>query len=228
MEQRVSILDRLAQGISITLHPLLIPTYMLVLLLLVNPFLFGINSITERNGRLTLLMVFMYTFFVPMISVVVMRFLGMMKSLEMTDRTERIGPFLVTGVLYLWVFYNFWNSPIIPTAYTAFMLGVVIALFAAFFVNLFSKISLHAVGMGGLVAMVAITMLLFSGSSFTLALGGWGTYSVSVTLLFIVVIFLAGLVGTCRLFLRAHEPLDLYGGYLVGFTAQLLAVRFFF
>lgn len=228
MEQRVSILGRLAQGISIVLHPLLVPTYMLILLLVVNPFLFGINSISERNGRLTLLMVFLYTFFVPMVSVLVMRFLGMMKSLEMADRTERIGPFLVTGVLYLWIFYNFWNSPIIPTAYTAFMLGVVIALFAAFFVNLFSKISLHAVGMGGLVAMVAITMLLFSGSSFTLALGGWGTYSVSVTLLFIVVVFLAGLVGTCRLFLRAHEPLDLYGGYLVGFTAQLLAVRFFF
>lgn len=228
MDRQSSIWAYLAQGVSVLLHPLLIPTYMLVLLLLVNPFLFGINSIGERNGRLTLLMVFLYTFFVPMISVIVMRFLGMMKSLEMTDRTERIGPFLVTGVLYLWIFYNFWNSPVIPTAYTAFMLGVVIALFAAFFVNLFSKISLHAVGMGGLVAMVGITMLLFSGSSFTLALGEWGTYSVSVTLLLVLVVFLAGLVGTCRLFLQAHEPIDLYGGYLVGFTAQLLAVRFFF
>ena len=228
MNRQTSIWAYLAQGISIVLHPLLIPTYMLVLLLVVNPFLFGINSIGERSGRLTLLMVFLYTFFVPMISVLVMRFLGMMKSLEMSERTERIGPFLVTGVLYLWIFYNFWNSPVIPTAYTAFMLGIVIALFAAFFVNLFSKISLHAVGMGGLVAMVSITMLLFSGSSFTLVLGGWGTYSVSVVLLLVVVIFLAGLVGTCRLFLRAHEPLDLYGGYLVGFTAQLMAIRFFF
>lgn len=228
MNPRESLLGRLAQGISLVTHPLLVPTYMLVLLLLVNPFLFGINSITERNGRLTLLMVFLYTFFVPMISVLVMRFLGMTKSLEMADRTERIGPFLVTGVLYLWIFYNFWNSPVIPTAYTAFMLGTVIALFAAFFVNLFSKISLHAVGMGGLVGMVCVTTLLFSGSSFTLALGEWGTYSVSMVLLLMAVFLLAGLVGTCRLFLQSHEPLDLYGGYLVGFTAQLLAVRFFF
>lgn len=228
MNPRETLLGRLALGISIVLHPLLIPTYMLILLLLVNPFLFGINSISDHNGRLTLLMVFLYTFFVPMVSVIVMRFLGMTKSLEMVDRTERIGPFLVTGVLYLWIFYNFWNSPVIPTAYTAFMLGTVIALFAAFFVNLFSKISLHAVGMGGLVAMVAVTMLLFSGSSFTLALGSWGTYSVSMMLLLMLVVILAGLVGTCRLFLEAHASIDLYGGYLVGFTAQLIAVRFFF
>jgi hypothetical protein len=27
---------------------------------------------------------------------------------------------------------------------------------------------------------------------------------------------------------RAHEPMDLYGGYLVGFASQFIALRFLF
>lgn len=222
------ILRNIAHGVSLAFHPLLIPTYMLVLLLLINPYLFGINSIGEQAGRLTLLLVFLYTFFMPTVCIVVMRFLGMIDSFQMPDKTDRIGPYLLTGLLYLWVFYNFLNTGQVPTAFTAFMLGVVIALFLAFFVNIFSKISAHAVGVGGLVAMVLITLLRFSFPFFSLDLGTLGAYNVSVGIVLLLVIFVAGLVGSARLLLNAHEPIDLYGGYLVGFTAQMIAYRFFF
>ncbi len=218
----------LARGVSLIFHPLLIPTYMLILLLLINPYLFGINSITERVGQETLLLVFLYTFFLPAVCILVMHFSGMIGSLEMPDKSDRIGPYILTGLLYLWVFYNFYSSGQVPTVFTAFMLGIVIALFLAFFVNIFSKISAHAVGVGGLVAMVFITLLRFSYPSFSLDLGSLGVYSVSVGLVFLAAILIAGLVGTARLLLKAHDPIDLYGGYLVGFTAQMVAYRFFF
>ena len=59
------------------------------------------------------------------------------------------------------------------------MLGATIALFIAFFINIFSKISAHAVGMGGLVAMVLISIISFSHGAFTFKLRWVGMVEMS-------------------------------------------------
>lgn len=221
-------LKSLAWVVSVIFHPLLIPTYMLVLLLMLNPYLFGVSSLSDPNSRLLLLLVFLYTFFIPSISVGVMYMLGMVGSVSMPDRQDRIGPYLITGMLYLWVYYNFSQNGTLPPAYTSFMLGSVIALFVAFFINIFSKISAHAVGMGGLLAMVVISMWLYSYGFFAVEIRHLGMVEFSTLGLLLVVILASGLVGTARLFLKAHQPVDVYGGYLVGFITQFIALRFVF
>ncbi|MCB9296964.1 MAG: hypothetical protein H6559_28165 [Lewinellaceae bacterium] len=217
----------LAQVISFIFHPLLIVTYMLVLLLLVNPYLFGVSSIGDRASKLLILQVFLSTFFIPGVAVAMLRFTGMIQSFEMKSRQERIGPYIITGIFYLWMFRNFLDNPSIPTAFTCFLLGATIGLFFAFFVNIFSRISAHAVGVGGLLGMVVITMLLFSYDTFTI-LSPRGTLEVGMSTILLLAILIAGLVGTARLALQAHEPMDLYGGYLVGFASQFMALRFLF
>ncbi|HMQ50372.1 MAG TPA: hypothetical protein PKA00_23300 [Saprospiraceae bacterium] len=216
-------LKPLAQVVSIIFHPLLIVSYMLVLLLLVNPYLFGVSNILEEAGQLLLLQTFLSTFFIPAIAVLMLRFLGMVDSLELKSRQERIGPYIITAVLYLWMYKNFIESSYVPTAFSGFMLGAVIGLLVAFFINIFSKISAHAVGMGGLLAMVIITMLLFSYDTFLL-----GSYEISMSSILMLTVLLAGMVGSARLLLQAHEPMDLYGGFLVGFVAQFIALKIVF
>ncbi|MCB0594031.1 MAG: hypothetical protein H6557_17060 [Lewinellaceae bacterium] len=217
----------LAQVVSFIFHPLLIVTYMLVLLLLVNPYLFGVSSIGDSASKLLILQIFLSTFFIPGVAVSMLRFTGMISSFEMKDKQERIGPYIITGVFYLWMFRNFLTNPSIPTAFTSFLLGATIGLFFAFFINIFSKISAHAVGVGGLLGMVVITMLLFSYDTFTI-LSARGTLEVSMSTVLLITIVIAGLVGTARMALEAHEPMDLYGGYLVGFASQFMALRFLF
>lgn len=212
--------------ISYIFHPLLILTYMLLILLLVNPYLFGVNSV--QGGTRLILLIFLSTFFLPGFAVVLMRALNMIDSLEMKDKMERIGPYIVTGIFYLWMFMNFVHNPDIPTAYTSFVLGSVIGLFIAFFINIFQKISVHAVGMGGLLAMVIITMLLFSYGNFTFSAGNYGIVHVSMTTVLMLTILLCGLVGSARLVLDAHVPEEIYGGFFVGFVAQFIALRFLF
>lgn len=221
-------LRSVAQFLSLLFHPLLVVTYMLVLLLLVNPYLFGVSNIGEQNSKLLIIQVFLSTFFIPGFAVAMLRFTGLIKSLDMKVRQERIGPFIITGIFYLWMFKNFQNNAQIPTAYATFMLGATISLFIAFFINIFSKISLHAVGMGGLLGMVVITMLLFSYDSFIINSSFIGVMEVNMSTILFLTIILAGAVGSSRLVLDAHEPMDLYGGYLVGFAAQFIALRFLF
>ena len=222
------ILRSIAQIVSYVFHPLLMVTYMLLLLLLVNPYLFGVNGIGEQLSQLLILRIFLSTFFIPAIAVVMLRFLGLVQSLEMPDKQERIAPYIITGIFYLWMVMNFVNNPQIPTAYTSFVLGATIALFFAFFINIFSKISAHAVGMGGMLGMVVITMLLFSYDTFTVTIFFTQTLQLNMMTVFMLMIILSGLVGTARLILRAHDPRDVYGGFLVGLTAQFIALRFFF
>ncbi len=221
-------LKPLARIISYIFHPLLILTYMLVLLLLVNPYLFGLNSIAESNSKILILRIFLSTFFIPAFSVIVLRLVGMIDSLEMPDKTERIGPYIITGIFYLWMVRNFIDNSNIPAAYTCFVLGATIGLFIAFFINIFSKISAHAVGMGGLIGMVVITMLLFSYGSFSIHLGIFGAIHLNMNVVLMISIILAGLVGTSRLLLQAHDPQDLYGGFIVGFSSQFIALYYLF
>ncbi len=222
------IIRLLAKGVSYLLHPLLIVTYMLMLLMLVNPYLFGVNSIGEQLSQLLILRIFLSTFLIPMVAMVMLRFLGLVESLEMRDKQERIAPYVVTGIFYLWMVMNFVNNPQVPTAYTSFVLGATIALFLAFFINIFSKISAHTVGMGSLLGMVVITMLLFSYDTFTIY-GFFGELlQLNMITVLLACIFLCGLVGTARMIVQGHDPRDVYGGFLVGFTAQFIALRFLF
>ena len=215
-----------AQIISVLMHPLLMLTYILILMLLVNPYMFGVHSI---DGSWSLvLMIFMSTFLIPAFAVLMMKFLGMIDSLEMHDRMERIGPYVITGIFYMWMAFYCFNSPIVPMAYNIAVAGATIALFIAFFLNLFTKISMHAVGAGGLVGMMLITTLLFSYETFIVKGEHMGSIELSTSALFLGSILLAGLTGSARLYLSAHELKDLYGGYLVGFAAQFIALRLLF
>lgn len=205
--------------VSVLFHPLLIPTYLYLVLMLVNPYLFGSLDLSNRRATQTLIMLLLYTAVIPLIAVLLMVALEMVQSVRLEDRMERIGPLLLVMIMYFWVYYNFSQSNDIPEVFSTFMLGIVIALGVAFAINTVDRISLHAVGMGGMVTALFVTMWLFGELSVTL---GGRAYGVGVLVLLGVV--LAGLVGTARLILGAHDRGQVYSGYAVGVLAQLVAV----
>ena len=214
-----------AQILSVICHPLLMLTYMLGLLLIVNPYLFGINNASE--GKLLMLRVFITSFILPAFAIFLMYRLKLISSLTMSDKQQRIGPFIATGVFYLWVFISVFKDSNMPTAFLIAALGTTIGLFACFLINLFFKISLHATGAGGFVGMVLITMWLYSYGAFAIWLPFLGVCFVSINAVLLVSIVLAGAVGTARLVLGAHTSKELYAGFLLGLVSQYIALQFF-
>ncbi len=208
--------------LSILGHPLLVLTLGLALLLATNPFAFGVHDFADPKARVLLLTVFITTFVLPGVGVAVMKPLGLIQSLEMHDRQERTGPYILTGVFYLWVFKSLLSDVQVPGLFSVFALGTTIGLFVAFFANIFTKISAHALGMGGLVALVMLMCFRWGGTGLSISAFGH-TLMLSTTALLVLTVLFAGAVGMARLRLGAHEPVDVYQGYAAGFAAVLVA-----
>jgi hypothetical protein len=208
----------LARAISFLGHPLLVLTYVFLLMLASNPFAFGVRHIGDERTVVLLFYVVSTTFLIPGLGVSLLRPLGLIRSLEMRDKQERIGPYIITGIFYLWMFKNFASSGVVPLLFAKFVLGATIGLFFAFFANIFTKISAHATGMGGLLAMLLLLAFEWSGAAF-----GAGPLLLSLNAVLGIAIILAGLVGAARLSLGAHTQAELWQGYAAGFVAVLLA-----
>jgi len=211
-----------AKAISFIFHPLMILTFIAVILLLINPYLFGKSSIDQ--GWWILAQVFMTTYLMPAFAVVIMKNLGLIQSLEIEERTERIIPYISTGIFYLWVFMSVKSNNTFPQVFTIAVLGGTISLFLAFFINNFTKVSAHAAGVGGLVGMTLVIMRWFSYSYFY-----WGIERIEIPVywILIVVLLIAGLVCSSRLYLKVHEPRDIIQGLIVGLGGTAFATWYF-
>ena len=209
--------------VSALFHPLLLPTYIFLLLVGINPYLFGTTELGDSRAMSNLILIFLDTFVIPVVAVFIMARLNMINSMMMEEKSERIGPLLLVMVLYFWIYWNFNKGNEMPTLFNSFMLGVVIALVVAFVINLLDKISLHATGMGGLVAVSLILVGVYGSNSIRV-----GDILVGSRLVVLLTLLLAGLVGAARLALGAHDKLQLYVGYSLGFVAQFVALKFYY
>ncbi len=197
----------LAKAVSLLFHPLLLPTYAFILVMYSNPFLFASYG---SDQWIFVLRVFINTFVFPAICLLLLWRLGFVKNLEMPEKEDRIIPYIVVGTLYIWSFMTFRKSSD-PQMLNIILLGSCFTLFTAFFTNIFTKVSIHAAGM----ACFTVVALILSLQSYY-----------DMRFLFVAIVLLAGITGTARLYLKAHSLQEVLNGYLIGFAAQMLAMRF--
>jgi hypothetical protein len=210
----------LAHFFSLVGHPAFILTYALLLMLAISPYAFGVGGMFEKPAILLLLSVVICTAFLPMVGMLLMKSLGMVQTWQLSDKQERIGPFIMSGVLYIWLFKNLLSAAQTPILYTAFVLGATISLFLCFFINIFTKISVHAAGMGGMMAMLILLPFRWNEATEMVPLAG--AY-VSWPVMIGLGVLLAGAVGAARLALGAHTPSQLWKGYIAGAVAVFFA-----
>ncbi len=209
--------------VSLLFHPLFIITYVTLFYLAVDPYSFGVHSLDSQVPFV--LMIFFTTVVIPIIAVLMMKFLGLVQSFELSDSKERIGPYIITGIFYIWLSVNLINNVEMPKLYVVFILGSAIGLFMAFFINNFIKISAHGVGMGG--ALGFFLLLLRSPvDQVWLTLSPQSAIGIPIIYWFLLAVLLTGIVGTARLLLKAHEPKEVFQGILVGLSAVFFALAF--
>lgn len=215
-----------ASLISWITHPLLAVTYIYLLLLFTNPFEFGFSKWSDTGAVILFFRIFLTTFFIPGFAVIILTFIGLAKSVELPERQDRIAPYIITGIFYLWMFRNLMDNPDIPASFSRAILGSSIGLFLAFFINIFDKISAHTVGIGGVLGFILIFLYNQGNDSLLLFDAGKNLYFVPMSVVFLMMIFIAGLTGSSRLYLKVHSPAQVYAGFFIGIFTQFVALRF--
>ena len=205
-------MDKLARFVSFLLHPLLMPLYATVILFNTHNYLaYAINPSIQK---LIYLVVFTTTYLLPSLTAMLLVQRGKIQSLQMENSSERNLPFIITTVYYVACFYFLQKVPMVRILGYA-ILGAALAIFISFLINLKWKISIHMVGIGGLMGLLYVfsQQLHFN---FLLPIS--------------IVAILAGLLGTSRLQLNAHIPSQIYAGFIVGFGVEwgfLKCLQFF-
>jgi hypothetical protein len=204
----------IAAAFSYIFHPLFLLTYLLLLVQWINPYLFGHTSF--QGHSLLLIQIFFSTALLPGVAILLMKALGILQSFRMEDKQDRIGPYIVTGMFYLWIFANVQDNGEIPLSYRSFVLAATLALFLSFLINLIQKVNIHAVSAGVLLSSAIIMLATYSYSR------------VSLVILLMSAIIFTGIVGTSQLILEQGKPIDIYSGFFIGFVAQAIALFFIF
>ena len=159
------------------------------------------------------------TVVLPIIAILMMKGLNLISSLEMKDKKERVGPLIITGIFYLWIYLNTSKHSYVPDYIVYFILGTIVTLFVCFFLNLFFKISLHAAGIAGLIAALYFVINEYQYNE--VALSVFNTmFLVKSNVIILLLILVAGIVGSTRLVLKEHENKEIYWGYGVGVVAM--------
>jgi hypothetical protein len=201
------ILRFFAHLFSVVFHPLFIPFYVVAFLVNFHPSYFsGLGFYTKFE---LLRSTAVNTILFPAFALLVMKGLGFVKSVLLHTQQDRIGPYLANMIFYFWmarVFFNF--KPELTPVLASFMTGVFLTTAVALIANIFSKISMHAIGCGG---MLGIFIIIMNSNSMLM------TWPLSIALL------ITGLVCTSRLIVSNHTQKDIYMGLVVGLVCQFAA-----
>jgi hypothetical protein len=205
-------LKNIALLVSVILHPLLLPT------LVCTVVFYGISLeallVPENAKPLVLLMIFMMTFVAPALGILLYYFTGSIKSLTMQDRKDRFYPFVLTTGIYVGFTFLLATSEgsifIFLNLLVSFLAGVSATLIVITFVTFYWQISAHGAGIAGVV-----------GFWFALACRYQQT---ELMYAFVITLFLMGLLLSCRLYLNAHNPAQIWAGVGVGFIINFSTV----
>jgi hypothetical protein len=192
---------------SYILHPLLMPTACSFIIL------WNDIKLTLPEGLITpwiavLGAIFFSTFLVPAGLSVLLASTQRISSIKNPTMQDKRLLIVYTQICYIMIYYFFHKNPFFAnSSLTHFFLGINIALLLALILSVFTTLSLHAIGVGGLVGTV-IGLVHYS----RMGLYNW----VAVALIISVVACYS------RYKLKAHEPMDIYIGYTVGILCQSL------
>ena len=214
----------LSRGVSYVFHPLFLFFYLVLIAFAIDRY--GYRMDNSRAIEAMLIMTFFILVMFPLLSTFLFKGLGLIPDLKMIDKKDRIGPLIATLIFYIWFFVNVNNNVALPETLRFVALGGAISLGIAFFINNFSRISLHAVGAGTFALAIILLVLHTNSSSFVFTLPMIGSYRVSSIFVIILGVTLSGLIGTVRLYLETHTVEDVFGGYVVGVFSQVIAYNF--
>ncbi len=197
--------------VSIIFHPLLLTTYMVMLL---GTFFPALLMIAPQNLRVMTAFIFCFTFLLPVVNLIMFRMFGTISSYTLENRAERIIPFIAIALIYMVTALLFFIKLRFSVHFNYLLLIIAMLVMAAVVLNFFLKVSVHALAAwGGIGILLPLNKAVEQPDLL------WPTAGA---------ILAAGLVMAARLYLNAHTPREILVGSITGFSIGFFGVLYFF
>ena len=196
---------QLSKFISIVLHPILMPLLALYLTLETLPFVaFAISQYLNYIYCI----VICSTIILPLLSIFFLIKKGKVSSLEMSNHKERSLPLFITVIWMSLGVFMLSNILFYAPILKAEIIGAILIILFAAIISKFWKISLHLLGLGGVVGVFIALQLIEGG----------------VLHLLLIFILLSGILGVARIQQKAHNHTQVYLGFLLGLSVELITL----
>ena len=144
----------ISRVVSFCFHPLFIPLYVAFFLTYIHPTAFTGFSIAQKKQVMLIIGLNVVAF--PLFTVLLLKAVGFISSLYMHTAKDRIIPYIACGIFFFWAYTVFRQQSGYPALLTSFLFGIFLASSAGLIANIYLKISMHAIGMGGLQGFMLI------------------------------------------------------------------------
>jgi membrane-associated phospholipid phosphatase len=146
----------------------------------------------------------------PAISMLIMIKYGMLTSIELRNRKERFGPYLLVIFYYMLSYFMLrWKGPYLPDTVFSFFLSVIVSLVISLSINSVWKISVHMLAQGGVFGTLLALNVIHPNLD---------TIYPALSLL------MAGITGYSRLYLDAHTHGQVYAGFCLGAVVNWIVI----
>ncbi|NQZ78917.1 MAG: hypothetical protein HRT61_22790 [Ekhidna sp.] len=193
--------------ISVVFHPLSIATHLTAILLYRAPEL--LPTIQSQIHLQFLLIIFLLTGVMPAITLLLLKSFKYISDIDLQNRNERIIPFLIILFYYGAACYLFQVKLEMDYIFNLVMISVTVLIFILLILTFRFKISIHAAA-----AWSAVGYLTGIITSRGLHLD-WEFY---------LVVLMAGLISTSRLYLGHHSPKEIWSGTILGFCYSYILI----
>ncbi|HCT29630.1 MAG TPA: hypothetical protein DIW31_02600 [Bacteroidales bacterium] len=200
--------SKIAKTVSVLFHPMLMPLLGVIFIFYSGSY---ISFLPDNVKRIIILVIGANTLGLPLLMMPLFIQFGVVKSLVMESKRERLLPLAFTLIPYILSVYFLAKLPI-PVVIPVFMLGASLVIASCLIITYWWKISIHMVGIGGLVGfIIAISIRLY----------------IDVLPYLLGSIIIASLLASSRLQTKAHNPKQVYFGFALGFSLMLLVILIF-
>lgn len=199
---------RLSKFISIILHPIFMPILAFYLSLKQVP---SIGLAITNNQNYIYLVLFISTVILPLISIFFLIKIGKVSSIEISNHKERSVPLFKTALFMGIGCYILENTLVLAPIIKAELIGAISIILTASIISKYWKISLHLLGIGGVVGVLIALEVIYG----------------NLQHLIIIFTILSVILAMARIKEKAHNYPQLYIGFFLGLSIELLILLIF-
>lgn len=169
--------------------------------------------IQKKQEYIILLIIFISTYILPLFLLILLKKMNVIESFHLKTIGERKLPILFFIMLSYLIGRLLLKIQIVDLlAFSFFGISISLSMTYLLFFNKI-KTSLHTLGIGGILGFVIIMSY---------------EYQLNFNLLLAILFILSGLIAVSRLKMEAHNPKEIYFGFIIGLGAQLISYQIYY